>query len=235
MNCKLCGAKLPIVKHRYGGNRPREYCNAAHKQKYFRHQHRQEQTHEALRDDGSPNAGKYHQDARRYYVYTLAYPELMGGHVFYVGWGTGTRIDDHEVEARGYCGTNPPQKINTIKEIWSAGEQVVKKKVALFEMRGDAVLHERDLIAQLKPHGHLTNIKSGDVWIGWELSRTKEQMQEAEDEWEEMLHRRTESTKRYYAQQRQQALQRMRYPIISPTDAEWKQGVTALSLWEVAS
>jgi hypothetical protein len=34
------------------------------------------------------------------YVYTLAYPESMGGQIFYVGMGTGHRINAHEREAR---------------------------------------------------------------------------------------------------------------------------------------
>ena len=31
-----------------------------------------------------------------YYVYTLSYPEEMGGAVFYVGKGSGNRIFAHE-------------------------------------------------------------------------------------------------------------------------------------------
>jgi hypothetical protein len=37
----------------------------------------------------------------KYYVYTLAYPGSMDGAVFYVGKGSGNRIDLHEVAAAG--------------------------------------------------------------------------------------------------------------------------------------
>ena len=36
---------------------------------------------------------------KKYYVYTLAYPEEMGGAIFYVGKGTGKRMLVHEIYA----------------------------------------------------------------------------------------------------------------------------------------
>lgn len=67
---------------------------------------------------------------RNRYVYTLAYPESMGGQVFYVGKGTGNRIDFHEMEARN-CTRNGKSsaKCDVIHRIWESGEQVQKCKV----------------------------------------------------------------------------------------------------------
>jgi hypothetical protein len=60
------------------------------------------------------------------YVYTLAYPESMGGRIFYVGKGMGERMRDHAREAKKGV---PSQKCNIIREIWAAGEKVIATKV----------------------------------------------------------------------------------------------------------
>lgn len=60
------------------------------------------------------------------YVYTLAYPESMGGKIFYVGKGMGERIRDHAREARKGVQS---QKCDVIREICAAGEKVVATKV----------------------------------------------------------------------------------------------------------
>jgi hypothetical protein len=142
-------------------------------------------------------------EEKRHYVYTLAYPESMGGQVFYVGCGTGTRINEHEGEAKYHCKC---KKCGVIRGIWETGEQVVKKKVAFFDMRVKGLLHEHDLIVLLKSEGHpLTNIKSGDVWrASADPTCTEEQLQKIEDEWEAMLRRRAEASKRYYARLREE-------------------------------
>lgn len=61
------------------------------------------------------------------YAYELAYPESMGGAVFYVGKGTGSRIDRHEDEARRGVQS---RKCDIIRQIWAKGGQVVKRKVS---------------------------------------------------------------------------------------------------------
>ena len=74
-----------------------------------------------------------------YYVYTLAYPQSMGGAIFYVGKGTENRINVHEIEARhGYSS----KKHNAIRSILDAGEQVVKSIV--FETDNERVAYKRE-------------------------------------------------------------------------------------------
>jgi hypothetical protein len=43
MNCKYCGADLPVRERGHGGHRVREYCNDAHRQAYWRQQHQADQ------------------------------------------------------------------------------------------------------------------------------------------------------------------------------------------------
>ena len=72
----------------------------------------------------------------RYYVYLLMYPnvpEVFGrraGTVFYVGKGTGTRVDQHERETRSLLGRNNLMKMRhkhkVILEIWDSGYQVMQ-------------------------------------------------------------------------------------------------------------
>jgi len=81
------------------------------------------------------------QDEKKYYVYTLAYPD---GRVFYVGKGTGRRINQHEIDAR-----NPDihsYKVHVIHKIWADGGQILKTKLAYFESEQDAFLLEIALI-----------------------------------------------------------------------------------------
>jgi hypothetical protein len=89
------------------------------------------------------------------YVYTLAYPD---GRVFYVGKGTGKRIDRHEQDARRAQGSHNPYKDNTIRLIWSRGEQVLKTKLALFDTHEEACLYEIALIFFMD---NLTNLSIG--------------------------------------------------------------------------
>lgn len=100
-----------------------------------------------------------------HYVYTLAYPESMGGHVFYVGKGMNDRINDHEREAK--TGSHS-HKCHTIRKIWKAGLQVVKQKVAYFETEMEALQYEIALIFFMRGYGHLTNLADGGKGnTGW--------------------------------------------------------------------
>ncbi|HEU5226940.1 MAG TPA: GIY-YIG nuclease family protein [Ktedonobacteraceae bacterium] len=94
---------------------------------------------------------------KRPYVYTLAYPESMGGQIFYVGRGTGHRINAHEREARKGETCNP-RKVDIIRAIWNHGEQVVRNKVAFFDTDEEAALYEMTLILSLSG---LTNLTAG--------------------------------------------------------------------------
>ena len=47
----------------------------------------------------SAQKGNVLPSSHLHYVYTYAYPESMGGYIFYIGKGKGKRIDAHEHEA----------------------------------------------------------------------------------------------------------------------------------------
>ena len=110
----------------------------------------------------------------RFYVYTLAYPESMGGDVFYVGKGQnygksrGDRVDDHEKQAQGLKIYNNSRKIAIIKEIWTNGEDVVKHKVAFFDNELDAYMYEWALLNMMCYSERLTNAqqKAPSTWDG---------------------------------------------------------------------
>ncbi len=89
---------------------------------------------------GNSNSG-YHD----YYVYDLAYPESMGGHVFYVGKGRLERINDHEKEARR---GHQCKKCEIIRSIWLVSEQVIKTKRDTGLSETDALILERKCINQ---------------------------------------------------------------------------------------
>src|SRR2546429_2776953 len=95
---------------------------------------------------------------KKYYVYELAYPESMGGAVFYVGKGSRRktwkgiidRIDEHEKQA-----TQPDkvrrwgrniEKCQAIQSIWGKGEQIVKRKVFWTDTEQEAYNWESKLI-----------------------------------------------------------------------------------------
>lgn len=94
------------------------------------------------RPKGVPN--KLTQGAKHaiWYVYELIDPR--DGSVFYVGKGSGGRMDDHEKQARnGVCSN----KCNKIREIETFDFNIVKKKVALFWCERAAFDAERDRIS----------------------------------------------------------------------------------------
>ena len=68
---------------------------------------------------------------KRYYVYTLAYPN---GEVFYVGKGVGNRMYHHEVEAASTARVayRNRKKLEVIREVWASGGQV-QKSIQLVE------------------------------------------------------------------------------------------------------
>jgi hypothetical protein len=109
-----------------------------------------------------------HINNLEYYVYTLQYPEdypdcQKAGIVFYVGKGKGKRIFDHEQEARQSTlrkGCNL-HKLGTIRKIWQAGKEVVRRKIAFFETEEEAYTFEIALIFTMEPYEHLTNLSYG--------------------------------------------------------------------------
>src|SRR6266536_3005698 len=98
-----------------------------------------------------------------HYVYTLAYPESMGGYVFYIGKGYGHRITEHEQRVRK--GTRRQgdnlYKEGVIRKIWDAGEKVVRTKLAYFAINDEALEYEAALIIFMRVYEHLTNLSDG--------------------------------------------------------------------------
>lgn len=91
---------------------------------------------------------------KRYYVYTLSYPALMGGRVFYVGKGTKSRVFSHEQEAAsGGCSV----KCDVIRKIWDAGESVQKAIVYETPVEQDALIYEWFLINLVYGEENLAN------------------------------------------------------------------------------
>jgi hypothetical protein len=93
-----------------------------------------------------------------YYVYELAYPESMGGAVFYVGKGVRRRINAHESEAR--LGKQS-YKCDIIRDIWAHGEQVVKRKVFETPIEQDAYIYEWVLVNLVYGYDNLANVQDG--------------------------------------------------------------------------
>jgi hypothetical protein len=91
----------------------------------------------------------------KWYVYQLIDPTTMA--TFYIGKGTGNRINDHEIEsARGVCS----KKCNKIRALKDAGFEINKQKIAFFWDEQAAYDFETDCIEEtgLK---NLTNILPG--------------------------------------------------------------------------
>lgn len=77
-----------------------------------------------------------------WYVYKLIDPR--DNQTFYIGKGSGNRIDAHEIQARrGVCS----DKCSTIRDIESAGCSVLKEKVKFFSNEQEAYDFEYSLIA----------------------------------------------------------------------------------------
>lgn len=100
----------------------------------------------------SSKIGKTYKRHYRWYVYRLVDPR--SGKPFYVGKGSGNRIDAHEQETlKGVC--HP--KCLVIKDIWSKNLQIIKEKVAYFWNEQDAYDYEYDLMHEIG-FENLTNV-----------------------------------------------------------------------------
>jgi hypothetical protein len=98
--------------------------------------------------------------ASSFYVYVLYKPDLTP---FYVGKGTGSRILNHESDARNTSLRS--HKLNVIRAIHRAGRFVVYRLDAFFDQEKDALARERELITEIGRHdlgrGPLTNQTDG--------------------------------------------------------------------------
>lgn len=113
------------------------------------------------------------QQSARWYVYELA--DSRDGAVFYVGKGTGNRVDQHEKDAAAWTQVCS-KKLNKIRDIWSAGGHVVKTIKAFFWDEQAAYDHETEVISAYGLET-LTNVLPGGQ-VAWvereqELARRK--------------------------------------------------------------
>jgi hypothetical protein len=95
-----------------------------------------------------------------HYTYVLRYPQnyviqKLASTIFYVGKGTGKRINGHEREARGGIRSH---KCSVIRKIWRNGFEVEKEILAYFVTNEEALMHEIALIFFLPG---LTNVTPG--------------------------------------------------------------------------
>jgi hypothetical protein len=91
----------------------------------------------------------------KWYVYELIDPRI--DKPFYVGKGTGSRIDHHEKEAaKGVCS----RKCNLIRELHKNNLVVGKKKIAFFNDEEEAYAFEESHIASIGLK-NLTNVMPG--------------------------------------------------------------------------
>ena len=90
-----------------------------------------------------------------FYVYELIDPRTF--RVFYVGKGRGSRLNHHESEARrGFHS----RKCDLIRDVWSAGMQIIKRIVEQFEVEDDAYSFEARHILSIGLE-NLTNVVPG--------------------------------------------------------------------------
>lgn len=84
------------------------------------------------------------QQTGRFYVYTLAEPD---GRIFYVGKGSGPRVNAHASEARkGECCC---LKCVTIRNVWDRGGDIVIDFPFRTNSQREACRYERDLINEI--------------------------------------------------------------------------------------
>lgn len=116
-----------------------------------------------------------------WYVYKLIDPRC--GSVFYVGKGSGLRIDQHEKDAAS-AKRSFAKKLLRIKEIWAAGLAVQKAMAAFFWDEQAAYDHETDLIESIGL-SNLTNVLPGGqtAWERRKAERKARRQTQAPDEW----------------------------------------------------
>lgn len=95
------------------------------------------------------------ENDKPYYVYELSTPD---GNVFYVGKGSGNRMNTHETRARG---GEKGAKDEVIRQILAQGKRVHKQKVYQTNNEEDAFLYEWALIHLVYGHEKLANKEKG--------------------------------------------------------------------------
>lgn len=98
------------------------------------------------------------ETAKKWYVYHLIDPRTMLP--FYIGKGSGNRIDSHEKEAsKGVCS----RKCNLINELRKNNLNVIKEKISFFDEEADAYAFEKQEIECIGLE-NLTNVMPGGKW-----------------------------------------------------------------------
>ena len=92
-----------------------------------------------------------------FFVYTLT--ETCRNQIFYVGKGKKKRPFAHAAEARTDCGC---KKCHQIRAAWDAGYDVRVDYVYQTRIERDALLHEKQLIADIGLH-RLCNLRPGQI------------------------------------------------------------------------
>jgi hypothetical protein len=94
---------------------------------------------------------------KQFYVYGLIDPRT--NLPFYIGKGSGNRVDQHEVEARA---GKQSHKCNYIRELWREGCEVSKVTYKAFKSEKAAFKYEEALISEVGLD-NLTNICAGGL------------------------------------------------------------------------
>src|SRR5258708_68499 len=94
------------------------------------------------------------EPAKTWYVYLLCDPDTEIP--FYVGKGTGDRIDDHERFVNSRWHAVNKKKNDIIRRIHAEGKRVLKKKIAEFDVEKDAYIYELAMINLF--HEHIVNM-----------------------------------------------------------------------------
>jgi hypothetical protein len=123
----------------------------------------------------------------RWYVYELVDPRT--GETFYVGKGTGKRIEAHEAEAK--AGQVCSKKVFHIKEIWASGKEVERRFNAMFWDEQAAYDHETDLIATIGLD-NLTNVLPGGMkaWAERQEELELRRLEKVNERYEEFVFKR---------------------------------------------
>ncbi len=116
------------------------------------------------------------QPEKKWYVYMLFDPDTELP--FYVGKGTGDRIDQHEQDLDNDFLGNPAKKW-IIRNILARDKQVLKRKVAEFDSEQEAYIYESKLITLFG--SFLTNIMPGSDGLREKAEKPKKKWQDIQN------------------------------------------------------
>lgn len=113
-----------------------------------------------------------------HYVYVLCKPD---NGPFYVGKGVGSRVLQHEAEAR--TTRRLSHKLNVIRSLHRNGQSVIYRLDSFFDLEADALARERALIREIGRHdlglGPLTNQTDGGEGVSNPSEESRERRRES--------------------------------------------------------